>query len=460
MAQQKGNNLDSLMMAYADLSGGNRGSSFKGPPLKEVKNDKPAAPAFKPSSKARDWSSLEQALEDAFVISPSPAAPKVELQPNPTMSAFSQWQPQPGPVQPTSLPARQVSTDDWGDFQDFQSPTEASKPIVEPHHLKPVAEDDDFADFVTASGPPATQPGHHELSRAQPSSLGLVQPLPTQPFGGPPNLVINSSQGVGLRLASFQEESPVHNFRVGTTTAKFEPPSLSVSESPSRFEAFFGGTDDESFPAPKTDTFQPTLPSASSFPVFDAVMPTLDASDAPLPDLGSLSSIPIINPGASTTSMSSQASSSGLPTPMALSNDKYSALADLLSLSDQDVSAFSAPRPSFPLPGTGFSSGIDENRPPQTFQTSLLSGGVTNSNAPVFQTNFSLPASTQACEEEDFGDFITVPTGPSKPEPFNKPPEQPLRVFTSSRANVPIMTWHECRFARIAFFGFLSFSFK
>lgn len=98
MAQQ-GKNLDSLMMAYADLSGGNRGSSFKGPPLKEVKIEKAPPPVFKPSSKARDWSNIESVFDDAFVLSPMPipTAQKVEIQSNPEFSAFSQWQEEPTP---------------------------------------------------------------------------------------------------------------------------------------------------------------------------------------------------------------------------------------------------------------------------------------------------------------------------------------------------------------------------
>ena len=64
--------LDNLMMAYADLSGGKKGgSSFKGPALKDVKVEKPQGPSYKPSQKSRDWTSLEQNLEDAFVISSS-----------------------------------------------------------------------------------------------------------------------------------------------------------------------------------------------------------------------------------------------------------------------------------------------------------------------------------------------------------------------------------------------------
>jgi len=49
------NKLDSLMMAYADLSGNARSNSFKGPPLAKVIVTKQAVPAFTPSSKARDW---------------------------------------------------------------------------------------------------------------------------------------------------------------------------------------------------------------------------------------------------------------------------------------------------------------------------------------------------------------------------------------------------------------------
>lgn len=59
--------MDSLMMAYADLKEQSKGSSFKGPALKDVKVAKTQAPTFKVSTKSRDWSSLSQNLEDAFV---------------------------------------------------------------------------------------------------------------------------------------------------------------------------------------------------------------------------------------------------------------------------------------------------------------------------------------------------------------------------------------------------------
>jgi hypothetical protein len=106
MAQPKGNNLESLLMAYTDLSGSGRGSSFKGPPLKEVKIEKAAAPAFKPSAKARDWSSLEQALE-AFVVAP-PGSQGPMVQPDPGFSGFAQWQtPDATPAPSQNAPARQ-----------------------------------------------------------------------------------------------------------------------------------------------------------------------------------------------------------------------------------------------------------------------------------------------------------------------------------------------------------------
>ena len=249
MAQQKGNNLESLMMAYADLSGGARGSSFKGPPLKEVKVAKQAAPAFTPSSKARDWTSLSQALEDAFVMGPSPTQ-KVDISSNPGLSAFSQWEGDPTPAQQEFQPPtqRQISSDDWGDFQDFQSPTETTKPIVQPTQEKSIMEDDDFADFVTASCPQLPfQPPHAPFQTVNPSFQHnpiLINPsFPTHSPNPikPPHPAPIISNSVGLRLASFQEESPVHNFRGGP---KFEAPRL--SDSPTRFEAFFGG-DDESF---------------------------------------------------------------------------------------------------------------------------------------------------------------------------------------------------------------------
>ena len=66
MAQK--NSLDNLMMTFADLSASNKGSSFKGPALKDVKIQKSTAASFQPSQKARDWSSLEQSLESVFTV--------------------------------------------------------------------------------------------------------------------------------------------------------------------------------------------------------------------------------------------------------------------------------------------------------------------------------------------------------------------------------------------------------
>jgi hypothetical protein len=48
MAQQKKGpkSLDNLMMSYADLTSSSKGSSFKGPPMKEVKVNKPAGTRY------------------------------------------------------------------------------------------------------------------------------------------------------------------------------------------------------------------------------------------------------------------------------------------------------------------------------------------------------------------------------------------------------------------------------
>ena len=64
MAQK--NSIDNLMMTFADLSASNKGSSFKGPALKDVKVQKSNVASFQPSQKARDWSSLEHSLESVF----------------------------------------------------------------------------------------------------------------------------------------------------------------------------------------------------------------------------------------------------------------------------------------------------------------------------------------------------------------------------------------------------------
>lgn len=454
MAQQ-GKNLDSLMMAYADLSGGNRGSSFKGPPLKEVKIEKAPPPVFKPSSKARDWSNIESVFDDAFVLSPMPipTAQKVEIQSNPEFSAFSQWQEEPTPQAhfqvPLQPPARQASTDDWGDFQDFQSPSETHKPIVQP--VKTIVEDDDFADFVTATCPQSIHSQTHQQinpqMRPEPfSTSSLMSSIPVQPQAASSTNPLSNT--VGLRLASFQEESPVHNFK-GKTGSKFEAPRLSVSESPSRFEAFFGGTDDDSFPieGAKIETFSTNSSfeaSLSSSNVFDTPIVTLPNVVKPFATLPNVvtprATFPnVVLPIATLPNMASGLNSglSSLPPPITASNDKYSALADLLSMSDDF--AFSANRQIEPNLETGLSS-KPETVSTRTFQTS---GTFPESELTGIQTKLELPVKTGLGEEEDFGDFISGATNFGHFAPATKPS---FSGFTPFRSNVPVMTWHESRY--------------
>ena len=463
------------MMAYADLSGSSRGSSFKGPPLKEVKVSKPAAPAFTASSKARDWSSLEQALEDAFTIGPSPAA-KIDLHQSSNLSSFSQWEGSqagaqlvnPNPVQLVNppQPARQHSVDDWGDFQDFQSPTEYKAPpsmsLPAPTTTtQPIVEDDDFADFVTASATNhQANPSSHQHVNPQmklvnplihqkltnpsfpqlPSNMHSRPAFPTQPVNpvlphavnpppGLPNAVIPTpvlSNSVGMRLASFQEESPVHNFRGSN---KHEP----GSQSPSRFEAFFGEHDETFRFEPTTTT---TLPPSSFSQIGD-----------------------------NTFSMSV------LPAPMALSNDKYGALSDLLSLSELDASSFSS-LATMPTPSTVTVPTPSTTTLPQTLPRMETTFGVLNHDAThtTFQTDFtnfkthvattndfmtSMSSATSKQEEEDFGDFITVQEVAPKPELSasgsfsnfaNFTPTQSLQQQQQQQSKYSnIMSWHESR---------------
>ena len=105
MAQK--NSLDNLMMTFADLSAANKGSSFKGPALKDVKIQKSTAASFQPSQKARDWSSLEQSLESVFTAQ--------DKQPQSQPQPFQFVQPQIQP-QNNNFISQNVEDDEFDDF--------------------------------------------------------------------------------------------------------------------------------------------------------------------------------------------------------------------------------------------------------------------------------------------------------------------------------------------------------
>ena len=252
--------LDNLMMSYADLSGGKKGpggaSAFKGPALKDVKIEKSLAPEYKPSQKSRDWSTLSQNLEDAFVIS-SPSSAVPALHQNIMNVSFQQQNPII-PTQPVIQQTREEPKDEWGDFQDFgqtnvnvqnqhqsfskpatslgnfgTSPCTFNQPYVSQQQSLPTLsqpmpsfnnaedDDDDFADFVAAAPNTIKPPS---LSSTSIPTVEFAFPsqniIPTR-SSNPPQVSsitqksneIPSSNSIGSRLATFQEESPIHRFK-------------------------------------------------------------------------------------------------------------------------------------------------------------------------------------------------------------------------------------------------------
>jgi hypothetical protein len=138
-----------------------------------------------------------------------------------------------------------------------------------------------------------------------------------------------------------------------------------------------------------------------------------------------------------------------LPTPIAPSNDKYGALSDLLSLSELDASSFSLSststnqifEPTFPSATTDSASTF-----PTNFSNSLMSNESQVKTPTIFQPNLNLANKrSNDDEEEDFGDFITVPSGQ------NTTTSKPSSTFTTSfpgfattsPTNVDVMSWHD-----------------
>ena len=320
MAQK--NSLDNLMMTFADLNATGK-SSFKGPALKDVKkvvnNNQKSSSAFQPSQKARDWSSLEQSLESVFSVN--------DL----------------APAQATQLP-----------FQPQFSATD----------------DDEFSDFV---GPSTTQ---------------------TIP-----------NAGIGSRLATFQDESPVHQFKAkppdwtSPTTGQdqfassfsIQQPSVSQSSNFVGFQDVQENDDDDDdfgdFAAPAVAKPEPV----KTFPAFD--LPSIPKGPVELksesfklpidnsPQLQVQSSTPQVVPSFEIQSnpifnMPSEPKPTSIPKTLPLqpslntnSNDKYSALRDLLM---DDSSTLEPQTSSLPVLESS-SKGLEE-------------------------------------EEDDFGDFVTTTT--------------------------------------------------
>ena len=118
-SSKKSSALDDLMLAYTDLSGNNKKSEFKGPPVKDIRREAPKQ-VFQHSTKARDWRAFDQSLESVFgsaSVSSGQTVPTV-----PTLGLGPA--PAPGfvpPVMAPGVPGGSSEVDDWGEFQQFSS---------------------------------------------------------------------------------------------------------------------------------------------------------------------------------------------------------------------------------------------------------------------------------------------------------------------------------------------------
>ena len=210
------NSLDNLMKTYADLNSTGK-SSFKGPALKDVKVQKSSVTAFQPSQKARDWSSLEQSLESVFSVQDRQQQKQSQL-----------------PFQPQ-----------------FQS--------VQPNQVE---EEDEFSDFV-----------------------------------GPNNA---SNAGIGTRLATFQDESPVHQFKPKPP----DPQPARVVQPMQNFAGFPDVQDDEddfgdfAAPIPPVAPISSVAPMASNASIAPSVASvTPMASVAPIAPVAQVASFAPVNTG-------------------------------------------------------------------------------------------------------------------------------------------------------------------
>ena len=235
MAQKPGkNSIDNLMMSFADLSGSNKASSFKGPALKDVKVQRSAKTSFQPSQKARDWSSLEQSLESAFSVQQQEKFQKEQIH-------------------------QRGQTEEWGSFQETSNIPNMGQNVPKMGQNVP-----NMGQNVPNIGHNVPNMGHNVPDMGQnvptmsqilpnvgqalpnlgqdtssiefaanfttPNAANFVQSTPVLEPNMPnigQNLATTDEDefadfvgpnAIGSRLATFQEESPVHKFKPKSET--------------------------------------------------------------------------------------------------------------------------------------------------------------------------------------------------------------------------------------------------
>ena len=454
---KKQSQLDNLMMTYADISGGNKGSggasSFKGPALKDVKIEKSLGPTYKTSQKSRDWSTLSQNLEDAFVAS-SPATKSLpHRNTNPVVSNVA-FRPQAA-LCTSQIANQQVSNaqdDEWGDFQDFsgknvftqKTPTAIvnfqhnvvpspvltssipSSNLFLSNELSPkvtmpplsASDDDDFADFVTAA-PSASNSKiaplpSFNVQTLTPFSQDISTYQPTPPSSHASN--INqpneslSMNTVGSRLAAFQEESPIHRFKTNNPfgidlLGSSKPPqnvnkiNVELEEKDDDFSEFASArhVHPSATICSSQSNIRPSIPNAVSLPfTSNFTTGTSKENNFAVP----LSDTPILHP-------------------TSIMEDKYRALrggfAGDLTVKESDskhVLKETGPFDEIKQQAMGNPTGTLFCEPIQTPATVTSKESFVDQNVFKTKSHSVLHAdkdiSSPLDEEDDFGDFITV----------------------------------------------------
>ncbi len=221
MAQSKSkSSLDSLMMSYADLSTPSRASTFKGPALKDVKVSKQVAPSFKPSDKARDWSTLAQNLEDAFGHNGQSSNQGQQQQP--VFPSFP-------PSKEVSFPAQTSACDmdDWGDFQTTSSTSPLSQSVLPEGAGKPA-----LMSGVSHVQKPKTGANTNAMTAIISPSVSGAEATTTLTTDDAKSQIDNFSQlSSPLSILSSNESVPIRAQALEPVEEEAKPPvTVSVSE--------------------------------------------------------------------------------------------------------------------------------------------------------------------------------------------------------------------------------------
>jgi len=380
--------LDDLMLAYTDLSAPAKGhgQGFKGPPVKDIRREAPSK-VFQHSNKARDWKTLDQSLESAFGAAPA------NMQSSTASLAFTA-QPQLLGTAPVG-PGHNTDMDEWGDFQDFSAPP-----------------------------PPSNHP---------------VNLLDNIPFSAPPST--HTSQTVGCRLATFQDESPVHRFKnvapapvpaphnIPVKIPNFSAPPLTLPRPPSHSHKSRPSSildfDDEfgDFAVPTTRSFTSlTSPNISlaSTKSFSSTFP-IDQPMQPMPKLQN--TFPIDRP---------ISISNTFPIDKPVSVNKTFSIDQPIAASSTAV-AFPPLAPSNADKYSALRMFLDEPEEPPTKLVESVSQDVMNSDAhekvPFNKSNLT------DFTDADFGDFVEV-SAPQVSNVRKSTPNSSLSDFFS-QPNLP-----------------------